>query len=468
MAGQVADALQGLTQYLFTKNQQLDKKDQEKRVQLAAEHIAEKFQQLPPDADPREMQQLQFELIEDAAALGGLQENLPLISGLYSSALQTRQLTKQESQDEALGKIISQEFGIEGEGLSGAQKSQLAQLFKQYETQYQTVDEQGYTFMKRFDMHGKEIFNLKVNALGTEEQFGMFKRQALFQHGLAKDLLQTKAALENAPDVVGPDLEGYKFIPGQQGPNGELLYKDAKGKGLYTLNKKGQVVKWDGRPIINRKGAGANITDVLKGIRDTQDTFSPIKFQAVQELIATKEGEAFVRKVTGQRTLTERNKQTGKQDVSGSVLAALETYVTNTEDADINAEINALFADKETKRGDAFNQPLNKFALASRNQQSIERQLYEQIPESPLDNITDPKTWNEGQEELEYIFENVSGVDSLSAPFFRVIGDQLGIADSTYQITYEDYGKLPFETKQQLNEIIVKNKNRTGIKLNAD
>jgi len=109
----VADALKGLTSYLHAENKRIDEEFKEQKIDLSAELIAKKFQELPPDATPQELQKLQFEAIENAAALGGLQENLPLISGMYNSAMQTRSLVEQERRDEALAESIQETLGVD-------------------------------------------------------------------------------------------------------------------------------------------------------------------------------------------------------------------------------------------------------------------------------------------------------------------------------------------------------------------
>lgn len=467
---QITDALVGLTQYLSAENQKLDQQEKEKRVQLAAEHIAQQFQKLPPDADPKQMQALEFSLVEDAAAMGGLQENLPLISSMYQSAMQTRELEKQHQQDAALGQFATQEFGIDTPGVTGAQKIQLAQLMKKYEKEYQVVDDKGVTWAKRFDNQGEEIFNLKVNSVSFDDKINLMKKEAFFKQGLMKDEAKFKLGLQKdlakyeyglksdysiGSNATGPQLTGYKFLKGQQGPGGEVLYEKDKGGGLFTINKSGQLVAYTGE-IISRKGQGAPVTDVLKSIQESRQTFGPIKFDAAQQLLSTDQGMRLIEGLIGHEPQINQDKS-GNDIISSGDLTALENALTTMDQEDINKKLKEVYSDEEIKPTDLPVTALNLFNLAVHNQQAVEKQLYNMLPENNYNKITDVKTWNTGVEGVRNILKNNSNVsDSLKAPILTYIAKHLNLPDSSV-VSMQDYNALGFPQQQHLNTVIANN-----------
>lgn len=464
---QVAQALRGLTEYLFSENQRLDQKDKETRVQLAAEHIANKFSELPPDADPRDMQALQFELIEDAAALGGLQENLPLISGLYSTAMQTRELERQQAQDTALGNIISKEFGVDSEGLSGSQKLQLAQLFKQYETEYQTVDESGYGWLKRFDMHGKEIFNLKINALGTEESWGLFKREALFKHGLDKDLAKYKTELEmslkfGGPETVAPELAGKKFLKGQQGTNGELLYEDSKGGGgIWTINKSGKVVQYDGE-VITRKGAGGSTMDLLQTIEQTGEVFGPEKLRIMNQIISSDNAANLVKALVpefdaSKITVTDANKN---KVVNPALLESISAKFSTMTNEELKSTFQTIYEQTELTGDSPQMLALDKLVQMDRIEAGLKKQLFDSLPSTDRDDIKDVETWNKGVKGVRTILTDPNIPEDNRYEVQRYIAESLGLPDGS-TVTMNDYQKLTPAQKEDLNGMIARSTTET-------
>jgi len=445
MPGKVADALLGLTQYLQGENQRLDIEDKEKRIELAAEHIANKFQELGPDATPQEMQGLQFELIEDAASLGGLQENLPLISGLMQSAMNTRQITKLESQDEALGQFIKDEFGIDGAGLSGQALSQMAQLFKSYEKDILTKGKDQKMTLHTFDKDFNEIFSLEVDSFGTAEQMGLFKEQALFKHGLSRQLLHEKAALNK----VGKS--GFKWIKGQKGPQGQELYTDANGMGLYTPNANGQMVAWDhGKGSIQTRGAGDPTVDILGGLEKSKEYFGTERYRVAGNIAALDKGDELLQMLSGVSELTETDRQ-GVERLSGSVIEGLDRFF----DQDTQV-INARLKEIGITEGSEYKKAIDDFQRELENQRSIDRMFLQQVPRSDRDQITDVKTWNEGVNGITNIMENPGISDQVKAPVVNYIGDLNGLQDSSV-VTMQDFGNLGFEQKIPLINTVSKN-----------
>src|SRR4030067_422208 len=180
----ISQALSGLTQYLMIENERLDAKNKEKRINLAAEQIAEKYQNLPPDATIGDIQKLQYQLIEDAAALGGLEANLPLMSSLYQNTLASRQMEKAERQDTALYNYVSKRYGLDlSPEVGGTAAFNLAQFKRQGEREVNTMEESGKTSLKIFDESLKEIGNIETSAVGFDTQWSWKKKEMDYQYG---------------------------------------------------------------------------------------------------------------------------------------------------------------------------------------------------------------------------------------------------------------------------------------------
>ncbi len=463
MAGQVVDALQGLTQYLSSENERMKAEDKEKRVQLAAEHIADSFQNLPPDASPQDIQNLQFELIEDAASIGGLQENLPLISGLHQSQMQTREITKLEEQDKALGSFIEEEFGISGQGLSGAQLSQVAQLLKSYEEKYTIRDEKGKSRIEKYNHQNEKIFELEVDALGFDEQFAFAKREMLFKHGLDKDLARFKHGLTSAGlggNVAHPELLGKKFLKGQQGSKGELLYED-KGGRLWTINKKGETVRFAGGPgsIISRKGAGAPIKDILTTIQESREAFGKDRYAIANSLLISEKGQQLLEGITGQDIddLVQRDRD---DNITG-LRSGAEQFVAQffgQSQQDINEVLGRIYEESIEEGDDPFAEGdlelniLQNFRLNLEREQTTEANLLEQLPDSDHGNITDTQTWNTGVNVIESLFMNKDDEAALKE-VQGMIGQRKGLPAGT-EIGLSDFQSLPFKQQQAIVEYI--------------
>lgn len=466
---EVTQALQGLTQYLFTENQRLDEVDQKKRVELAATNIASKFKNLPEGATTAEIQALQFEAIEDAAALGGLQENLPLISSAYQSVLYTREAEKRERQDKILSDIVFKQFGG-AEGLSGVDQINLANLERSQERQFNVIDEEGITRSLVFDARGKETFRQEINAVGFDIKQSQFETQALFQHGLSKDLLRFKTELKATSEAGAQQIAGYKFIKTKQGRKGEPLYTKEDGTGLYTVRADGEVIAFPTGPnsVISIKGLGAETKDILTNLQSIKDTFSGAKYFALSGVFEGKKGSELLIAITGAETIHKLDKDSGEDVLTSGAVKRIEAFFQQDPalvrevlhgkrdsqgrliDEDEPGLLNELEVDEITRS------LLTEFEITFQSEQSLRKQQLELIPKSDLDQITDVKSYNNGLIMLERGITDPNVPDSLKQGVYNYIANRVSIIDSS-TINMDHFNSMTIEDRIQLTKSITNN-----------
>lgn len=276
----ISQALGGLTQYLMIENQRLDQENKEKKINLASELIAERYQQLPPDATIADIQKLQYQLIDDAAALGGLQENLPLLSSLYQSTVATKEYEKAEKRDTALANYIAQRYGVTGD-FGGQIAMGLAEFQRAGQLNVPTQTEEGKGVLKIYDDQLKEIGRIETDAAGFETKWQWQKKAMDYEYGQKASLMKMEYGLKNAgmngTGTTAASYPGFDIIEGTRGQGGVALYKHHKNGGTYYYDTKSNMLKqyWGPLEKVTSKTEMGKIKDSLQALRDTQDTFMP-------------------------------------------------------------------------------------------------------------------------------------------------------------------------------------------------
>jgi hypothetical protein len=463
----VAEALKGLTSYLHAENARLDIEFKEAKVDLAAQHISKRFGQLPPGATPEMMQALQFELISDAAALGGLQENLPLISGLHNSMLQTRSITEAERHDAALGEAIQSQLGIDIGQMSG---TDAMAFFKTQESAKKDItykDEQGRTFLSTFNVKGKETFKKMIDPLGTQQklsmEFGQESKIAEMRSNLALRNAMTLAKqkqsfeLDQMYGTTGArQFPGMNFLRTQTTPAGDQLYTPKTGGGVFALRSDGQLTRYVDNDIIPRKVPAKNIDDVLAALDRTQKLFGPQRYRAANELLETEAGRKLIGRITGSEdieTFTEVDKA-GRTVIRQGVLQQMETFFAQDRVEDV---LKDMFSEEELQARGGEMGALNKFALAYATEKSVENILFQSIPRSEKDQIVSPKEWNTGWNNIEVILDPT--VPNEQAGGVTRYINQMNGNPLNQRVTMEDAGWMKFENKQWLSSTVSKYSN---------
>ena len=471
--GKVAQALQGLTSYLMTENDRLDAEQKEEQINLAAQTIAEGFQELGPSPSLDAITKQNFESISEAASLGALGENMPLISSLYQNTLNTRQIKRQEGEDAALKQFAAERFGITTPGVSGRDAIQLATTERQLERKFDVRSAEGITTSKVYGPLGEEKFSLVVDSLGLKEQqefqqtqalfgHGLNKDMALFEHGLKKDLLSFENEFEVTAKFGQNVIEGFKFSEGLEGQNGEPIYTLKGGMGgPYTVNEKGQPIAYH-KPTHRRKGIGGSTGDSLKQLDDLRKSLGQDVHKQAQVLLRSESGKTLISELTG---LTEDEMTDKDGNLRFEFTTALENLISSGNFQEQLATVRtSLGEDVEggtTVRGvQLLNQAqelaIGELKVASANFQNVKANILNQIPEGPYGGITNVKEWNAGSEFVMNLF-NPSGpltsqqkagmLDYIGRLVPEHIQDPLGLQ-------YEDFQNMDFKVQEEIIKFV--------------
>jgi len=463
--GKVAQALQGLTSYLMTENDRLDAEQQEEQINLAAQSIAEGFQALGPNPSIEAIQKRNFESISEAASLGALGENMPLISSLFQNTLNTRELRRQEGQDEALSRFAAEQFGITTPGLSGRDAISVAQTKRQLETREEVVDKTGKTFALRFDNQGNQIHELQINALGLDSQFEFGKRTALFQFGLdqeaadrdlarKKDLLGFENEFASTAQFGLDPIEGFKFSEGLEGASGEPIYTLKGGMGgPYTINDRGEPVMYHGTPH-RRKGIGGSTGDSLKQLADLRKTLGSDVHKQAQVLLRSEGGAELIASLTG---LTSEEITDEKGQLRFEFTQGLENLISagqfETQLANVRSELGEP---GQTVKGEPLLNQAQELAIgelkvAASNFANVKSNILNQIPAGPYGTITNIKEWNASSELIRNVFDPNSNMTATQRGMIQEeLGKLIPQPEHSLGLQYEDFKNLDFGTQENL------------------
>lgn len=459
----VAEALKGLTSYLRAENARLDIEFKEQKIDLAAQNIANKFQNLPPDASPEQLQALQFELIGDAALYGALEENLPLISGLHTSALQTRSIVEAERHDEALAEAIQDQLGFDVGQMTG---KDAVELFKTYEsTKRETTfkDEAGRTFLEITDAKGKVTFEKTIDPLtraqAIDEKFQTESNMAQLKSNLQLRnamILQKQKQAYDADQLYGTagvkKFAGFEFLRAQTTVDDEQLYTHKKLGGLFAMRSDGELVRHMGG-VIPRKPSAKNVEDVISSLSKTQAYFGPQRFRAANELLETDAGRLLIQRITGAEgteNFTEENKA-GQTVIRSGVLQQIETFLSQDKAPALLAD---MFSEEELASESGEMGAFNKFRLAYATEQSLNRQLFQNFKSTDKDQIIDFKSYNEGMNTIDMILDpNVP--NEQAGGIIQYVNEKLG-RDPKTVVTSQDIGLLKMAHQEYVAYLVSK------------
>jgi len=468
----VAEALKGLTNYLRAENTRLDAEFKEAKIDLSAEMIAKKFQELPPDATPQELQKLQFESIENAAALGGLQENLPLISGMYNSAHQTRSLIEQEKRDEAFAEGIEERLGIDVAGMRPADMLQLFQADISSRKDITSENLAGQTILETFNVKGDVTFKKMISPLGRQQkldiEFGqqtrLTKMTSDFALRNALALQQNKFDLE-ANEKYGltgvRQFKGMDFLRAQTTPEQGQLYEPKKGGGLFLLQD-GGLVAYQG-DVIPRK-APQSAEDIVDLIQKNRDLNQIQRFRLGTMLGASEQGRDMLSAILGRKVtkseVIKTNKATGREELSGTIMTELELAFGRD---DIQDRLTGLFGKDDLQGTQDEFQALGLFGASILGEQEFEKQQYAKIPKSKYSNITNVAEWNRGSALLSKFVTNPEQYSGIAGAVYNYVNRKLGREVNT-PVSRSDVHSMDFDNQIYLNrQLSIYHKSNLGL-----
>lgn len=418
----VTQALGGLTQYLMIENQRLDQENKEKKINLAAEQIADRYQNLPPDATIADIQKLQYQLIEDAAAIGGLQENLPLISSLYQSTMAGRELQKNERRDSALQQYIADKYGVTGD-FGGQIAMGLAQFKRQGEHGYDVMGEDGTSRHVIFDEGGNKIFETNINDAGFNTQWYWKKKEMDYgyQQDLGKMKFKQQLDLEALSGTAGmPSFSGFDLMTTVKGVGGETLYKHHKNGGTYYLDPTTNKLKpfWGDYRKVSTVSDVKQVRDVLDTYQKNAETFAPQRLGYLQAL--NKNNKSFIEDLVGPLAVDEKN-----GDLTLGAVGQLDTFL---QSPDAEAKLAEVYGDLNDEEKAAVGDIMGKYTASLSNQMYFQDVIRSSMPTSEYDGkglISD----TDYEKSSMALFQVFGGQvpEYVSAPIMKYIADTAGI-----------------------------------------
>lgn len=421
----ISQALGGLTQYLMLENQRLDEEQKEQKINLASEKIAEGYQSLPPDATIADIQKLQFQLIEDAAALGGLQENMPLLSSLYSNTLASREMEKVERRDSALYKYLAANYDLEGLSpeMGGEITMGVVDFKRRGQRDIPYMNEKGETVLNVYNDDFSLASTMKTSDFGANQQWQWDKKKMDYAYG--QDIAKLKYAhtLSNpSQSASGPQIAGYDLYTNSQGIAGETLYKHHKNGGTYFLNKKTGALEpyWGQIQKISGQTQTAQVQDVLQTLQTNADTFQPERLGLIQTLSKLEGGSNFLKELVGADLPVDKDSQ-----LSMGAVTAVDQALRQPNGM---AKLKELYeeADEDDRAG--IGNIMTYYNTNLSNQMNIENIVKSTMPNSPYDG-PGLLTSEEYERSSEGLFQIFSGKvpDQVSAPIRSYIAKIAGV-----------------------------------------
>lgn len=422
----VAQALGGLTQYLMVENQRLDQENKEKKINLAAENIAERYKNLPPDATISDIQKLQYQLIEDAAAIGGLQENLPLITSLYQSTVATKEYEKAERRDSALAKFIQERYGVSGD-FGGQIALALTEFQRAGEREVNTRDASGVATLKIFNDQLEEIGKIETDAVGFDTQWQWEKRRMDYAYGQDISKLKYKHELDMQALGVGsgtsanvPQYAGYDPYEGTRGTGGIPLYKHHKLGGTYYYDKSSGGLKpyWGPLERISTKTNITQVKDVLQTLQENKDTFQPERMGYLQTIGGL--GLGFLQDITDNKLITD--------DEAQMTLATVEQIDAIMQTPKGQAKIKEAFEDLDPEEQAQLGQYFDKYTKSLTNQMGYEEIIKQTVPSTVYDGpgLISDTDYEKGSLALFQVFGGEVPAQ-VSAPILTYIANAAGV-----------------------------------------
>lgn len=422
----ISQALGGLTQYLMIENQRLDAEQKEKKINLAAEQIAEGYQNLPPDATISDIQKLQYQLIDDAAALGGLQENMPLLSTLYQGAMTTREMQKMERRDSALFDYVSRKYGLDGLSpeAGGEVAASMVELRRNTEREVPYTDAQGRSVLNVYNDDGSLAHTMKQSDFGPGEAWP-YEKQKL-DYAFNQDLKKLNYAHNLANPTLtasGPQITGMDLYTNSQGVGGETLYKSHKNGGTYFLNKKTNQVEpyWGQIQKISGKTGTGQVQDILATMQTNTNTFQPQRLGLVQTLGKVDGGLDFMKALTKTTDLPQ-----DKDDIlSMGAVTAMDTALRGP---DAMKKLQTLYEETPEEKRGPIGEIMQAYNSSLSNQMNFENMIKSTMPDSPYDGpgLLTSEEYERTSEGLFQIFNNKTP-DSVSAPIRSYIAKIAGV-----------------------------------------
>lgn len=454
----VAEALKGLTNYLRAENVRLDIEFKEAKVDMAAGQVAQKFKELPPDATPQELQKLQFEVIENAADLGSLDEVLPLISGMYNSAMQTRSLVEAEKHDKAFTEGIARELGIDPGQMTGDDLMKLFNAEIGSRSRLTVEDIEGRTSLKEFNVKGIETFSRQISPLTRQnkldvefnQQYRITKMTSDFALRNALTLQENKSRLKADADfgLTGvQQFRGMDFLRAQTTPEQGQLYESKSGAGLFVLEE-GGLILYQGDVIPRKSPQSAE--DVLDIMMKNSEFFQRQRFNLANVLAKSPKGYKILSTILG-RELTatgiQNEDKSGNKIIAGNILSELEIAFGKD---DIQTVLAKLAVNEEFVSSGADLEAINQIGLSYLNEKQIEKDQFAKIPKSKYSNITSIGEWNRGSALLSKFVGAPEEYAGIAGSVYNYVNRKLGRPQNT-PVTMNDVNSMDFDNQIYLN-----------------
>lgn len=482
MPDNVLNAMRGLTEYLMKENQLAEQKRKEEKINLASERIAEAYKKLPPNASIQDIQSLGFRAIEDASALGTVQEVLPLINQMQQSTIAGYQIRKGEASSNAIRETISNATGEKYDPrLSGQDVVSLETLTKTLNPPQVIKSKEGITSLRKYGLGGKMKSEEVIDAFGVEEQKGLFAYQENIKFEHEKTLANIRGSwsvrTSSAGNPGGTGSIGLTPKWGWESENGQQIYTDNKGDGAYIISPEGKPVFFQGKPkkvdIETQKERA--LTNSAIG-----QSFIPSKSAAYNELYLTGVGPSLIQSLTRQSEIPTVSDNKNLPDLSNinilgnalnsgdwekNVDRVIKGILNDPDNADL--DLTGITSSPQWSDNTVNNQikmKANKDRLWTlvKNVKRLdyaERQAKGEIAPAPGSNqdvntITKEmnlNTWNKGQGTIQQIF-NDPAQEHIKEILQGWLGKQLGQPSSS--ITYDVYTSLDSTKQAQIIKLI--------------
>lgn len=270
MQGEFLQQMKGLAEYLRAENKDREVKLKEQKVNISAQRIAQAFEDLGPETDAKSVRKLTFDLVEDAAGLNALKENMPLISSMYSSSLAFLEQMKQEKEDAVLGDYLKSVGAPVRDGVSSKTNMAIYGIEKQGERSVPSVSESGAKALKIYDIRGNLTQTIDTDPRTYAQEWEQKKKELEFQY--RKQLENTIAAMNQRAELKATaDIFDTKELQSRQ-----KSYEGVKSKvyselvsqatTLMDVWRRDENTKRELDARVNQKGEKANDWERFKAL----------------------------------------------------------------------------------------------------------------------------------------------------------------------------------------------------------
>lgn len=461
MAENVLNAMRGVTQYLMAENARIEEERKEKNINLAADRVADAYRRLGPNPTLEEIRSIQFRTLSDAAHLGAIKETIPLINQMQQSTLSMYEYNKNLARENATRGFIEDRMNVDLP--DNIDPMQAATFMRQGETNEKMIDNSGKTWSVIFDDQGREKSKRLVNALGTEEQLSILDKQEGIKHKYDMKKLYATHSLQNKTTTTGglaPDIKGFKWLKGYEGQTGEVLYTDAKGKGMYALQPNGTLVFYSKNPKKSQTSQ-KDIKDVISNLNDITDTFKDVKVVKLAALLNLTNGTKVFENLTGR----EIDEDANGNPTATNIGSMDEIFLQGNWEKKLSKAISdaGLKKDKHMDQINSIWDNVKSLKKAYDREQSMSNETlgldnseYQATKEETINGMGISE-WNAGNQFISEAFTGSNPEVQAGIQAWILKQSKVGLGLFPIDaITYDDYLNLPSAKQTELINIIKK------------